>query len=87
MLQVQYETYSTRRNIAAAYSLTRINSAGALLAGRGQYSTVKNGTRMRYGSAFGILISAAVVQMGGILLVLVVVLVAMYWDRGRGRVK
>ena len=36
---------------------TRINSAGALLAGRGQYSTVKNGTRMRYGSAFGILIS------------------------------
>ena len=24
---------------------TRINSAGALLAGRGQYSTVKNGTR------------------------------------------
>ena len=29
---------------------TRINSAGALLAGRGQYSTVKNGTRMRYGT-------------------------------------
>ena len=48
---------------------TRINSAGALLAGRGQYSTVKNGTRMRYGSAVGLLISAAV-QMGGILLVL-----------------
>ena len=29
-----------------SYIPTRINSAGALLAGRGQYSTVKNGTRM-----------------------------------------
>ena len=62
---------------------TRINSAGALLAGRGQYRTrtVKNGTRMRYGSAVGLLISCRV-QMGGILLVLVLVLVALYWDRG-----
>ena len=38
------------------------NSAGALLAGRGQYRTrtrtVKNGTRMRYGSAVGLLISS-----------------------------
>ena len=32
------------------YEITRINSAGALLAGRGQYSTVKNGTRMRHGT-------------------------------------
>ena len=41
---------------------TRINSAGALLAGRGQYSTVKNG--MRYGSAVGILISSCRADMG-----------------------
>ena len=53
-------------NITVIYQ-TRINSAGALLAGRGQYSTVKNGTRMRYGTVD---ISAAAVQMGGILLVL-----------------
>ena len=70
---------------------TRINSAGALLAGRGQYSTVKNGTRMRYGTVVRLVYSggfidiSAAVQMGGILLVLVLVLVALYWDRMEGQ--
>ena len=53
-LDLQYEPQL--EDSYSRYS-TRINSAGALLAGRGQYSTVKNGTRMRYGSAVGLLIS------------------------------
>ena len=50
VVAVPFILYLVRFCSSKSCKKKRINSAGALLAGRGQYSTVKNGTRMRYGT-------------------------------------